>query len=156
MPRADTVPSTSDERTTIRAAHASDAVTVRALLEQAKLPLAGVPDDLAHFLVAERDGTVVGVIGLEPYGEAALLRSAVVSPAVRGMGFGERLVRALLAAARLEGTHEVILLTTTAESWFPRFGFERIAREAAPDALRASQEFRGACPASAAVMRLTL
>lgn len=99
---------------------------------------------------------MVGVIGLEPYGESALLRSAVVSPTVRGTGLGERLVRALLEAARLGGTHEVILLTTTAESWFPRFGFERIRREAAPASLNASEEFRGACPATAVVMRLEL
>jgi len=151
-----TVPSGQDDRTTIRSAGAADAVAVRALLAGAKLPLDGVPDDLAHFLVAEQDGAVVGAIGLEPYGDAALLRSAVVAPAVRGTGLGERLVRALLAAASAGGTHELVLLTTTADTWFPRFGFERITRDAAPAALHASEEFRGACPDSAIVMRLAL
>ncbi|MCE9601580.1 MAG: arsenic resistance N-acetyltransferase ArsN2 [Gemmatimonadetes bacterium] len=154
MTGTDTVPSGQDGRATIRGATAADAVAVRALLTGAQLPLDGVPDDLAHFLVAEQDGTVVGAIGLEPFGEAALLRSAVVAPAVRGTGLGERLVRALLAAATASGTRELVLLTTTADAWFPRFGFERIAREAAPVALHASEEFRGACPASAVVMRL--
>jgi amino-acid N-acetyltransferase len=156
MESTDTVPSGQDGRTTIRSATAADAASVRALLTDAKLPLDGVPDDLAHFLVAEADGTVVGAIGLEPYGEAALLRSAVVAPAVRGTGLGERLVRALLEGARADGTRELILLTTTADAWFPRFGFERIAREAAPVSLHASEEFRGACPASAVVMRLRI
>ena len=45
------------------------------------------------------------------------------------------------------------LLTTTAEGWFPRFGFERIAREEVSEAVRGSVEFGGACPATAAVMR---
>lgn len=154
MQRAETTPSARDDRATIRAAHWQDAVAVRALLAHAKLPLDGVPDDLAHFLVAESDGTVVGVIGLEPYGDAALLRSAVVAPAVRGTGLGVRLVHALLEAARASGARELVLLTTTAEDWFPRFGFERITRESAPASMHASEEFRGACPASAVVMRL--
>lgn len=140
----------------LRPARPDDLAAVRSLLTDAKLPLDGVPADLAHFFVAEQDGKVVGAIGLESYGPAALLRSAVVSPALRGTGVGERLVRALLDAARAGGAREVVLLTTTAERWFPRFGFERIARDDAPASLRASEEFRGACPDSAVTMRLTL
>lgn len=142
--------------TTIRAAAPSDLGAVHALLTAAKLPLDGIPSDLAHFLVAERDGAIVGAIGLEDYGAAALLRSAVVSPTLRGTGVGERLVRALLDATRAKGTTEVVLLTTTAESWFPRFGFERITRDEAPASVHASEEFQGACPASAVTMRLRL
>ncbi len=63
-------------------------------------------------------------------------------------------VRALLAGAQAGGAQELVLLTTTADAWFPRFGFERMSRDAAPASLRASEEFRGACPASAVVMRL--
>lgn len=112
--------------------------------------------DLAHFLVAERDGAVVAAIGLERYGTVALLRSAVVSPATRGTGLGERLVRELLGSARASAVQELVLLTTTAEHWFRRFGFERIERTDAPLTLHASEEFNGACPASAVVMRLAL
>jgi len=146
----------SDPAVRIRAAGPEDAAAVRRLLTDAALPLDGVPADLAHFLVAERDGTVIGAIGLEPYGDAALLRSAVVAPDVRGTGLGERLVHALLDGARTSGARELVLLTTTAEEWFPRFGFARIDRAAAPAALHASEEFRGACPASAVVMSLRL
>lgn len=149
-----TAPSGSPAR--IRAAEPDDAAAVRRLLSDAALPLDGVPDDLAHFLVAERDGAVVAAIGLERYGTVALLRSAVVSPAERGTGLGERLVRELIASARASAVQELVLLTTTAERWFPRFGFERIDRSAAPSVLQASEEFRGACPASAVVMRLHL
>lgn len=140
----------------IRAATADDRAAVHALLRDAALPLDGVPDDLAHFLVAEQDGALVGVIGLEAYGEVGLLRSAAVAAALRSSGVGERLVRALLDAARTAGIRELTLLTTTAEAWFPRFGFERITRDDAATALQASEEFRGACPASATTMRLRL
>lgn len=147
---------TSDTAAHIRAAVPGDAGAVRLLLTDAALPLDGVPDDLAHFLVAEHDGAVVAAIGLERYDTVALLRSAVVSPAARGRGLGERLVLALLASARASAVQELVLLTTTAEHWFPRFGFERIERSTAPSVLQASEEFRGACPASAVVMRLHL
>lgn len=140
----------------IRPATPSDAPAVRALLAGAKLPLDGVPDDLRGFLVATRGAEVVGTIGLEPYGEAALLRSAAVQATERGTGIGEALVTSLLARAKSNGVHTLVLLTTTAERWFPRFGFTPITREEAPQALHASAEFRGACPATAVVMRREL
>jgi amino-acid N-acetyltransferase len=50
----------------------------------------------------------------------------------------------------------VYLLTTTAEAFFPHFGFERIERAAVPPRIQNSREFHGACPASATVMCLPL
>jgi len=141
---------------TIRAARPTDLSAVHSLLTHADLPLDGVPSDLAHFLVAERGGEVVGAIGLEPYGAAALLRSAVVAPSVRGSGVGERLVRQLLDEAKRHRMSEVVLLTTTAESWFPRFGFHKVSRDDVPTAVKQSVEFTSACPASATVMKLAL
>lgn len=44
------------------------------------------------------------------------------------------------------------LLTTTAERYFPSLGFRVTPRDAVPDEIRATGEFKGACPASATVM----
>lgn len=140
----------------IRAATPADLPDVRDLLRQADLPLNGVPEDLHDFLVAERAGAVVGAIGLERYDESALLRSAVVHPALRGSGVGESLVKALLEHGRALGVRDMVLLTTTAEGWFPRFGFARVSRDQIPAALNASEELKGACPASAVAMRCRL
>jgi amino-acid N-acetyltransferase len=52
--------------------------------------------------------------------------------------------------------HTITLLTTTAATFFPRFGFRAIARAAAPRAVQDSVEFREACPASASVLLLDL
>lgn len=49
-----------------------------------------------------------------------------------------------------------LLITTTAENYFPAFGFAPIARAEVEPAVQASVEFTGACPASAALMALTL
>jgi amino-acid N-acetyltransferase len=140
----------------IRPAADADYPAVMALLEAAGLPTAGVPRTLGEFLVADAGDGLAGAIGLERYGSGALLRSAVVRPDDRGTGIGAALVRAVLDRARDAGLREVYLLTTTAERWFPRFGFTRIEREQVPDAVRASVEFREACPASAAVMRVRI
>ena len=141
---------------TIRSAVSRDLVAIERLLEANKLPLVGVRDAIEDFLVAERDGMVVGVIGLEIYDDRGLLRSAAVDTDERGTGIGAALVAALIENGRARELKELVLLTTTAERWFPRFGFATIARHEAPVAVKGSAEFTGACPASATVMRLTL
>jgi amino-acid N-acetyltransferase len=140
----------------VRPATPRDHAPVIALLEGASLPTAGVELDLADFLIAEKEGRIAGAIGLEPYGNAALLRSAVVDSDSRGTGVGRALVERLLANAKARGVREVYLLTTTAEQYFHRNGFVSIGRDQVPTGVRESVEFREACPASAVVMRKVL
>lgn len=140
----------------LRPATPGDLSRVCALLASASLPVAGVEPHLTEFIVAEDDAGLVGVIGRETYGSTALLRSAAVEPRVRGTGLGSLLVRELTERAKADGVRSLILLTTTAEQWFPRFGFVPITRDSVPVALRASEELRGACPASAVVMEKLL
>lgn len=140
----------------VRPAAAGDAVAVLSLLESSALPLDGVEAHLADFLVAEADGAVAGVAGLERYGDAALLRSVAVAPSSRGTGLGGLLTTTALESAAMGGARSIWLLTTTAEDYFPRYGFKRAARESVPVAVRESVEFTTACPATAAVMVLEL
>ena len=137
----------------IRNATNSDFPAVEQLLLSSRLPIEGVRENFSGFVVAEEAGTIAGAIGLEKYGSAALLRSAVVSPANRGAGVGHRLVESLLQRAKEDGIVEVYLLATTAEKYFPRFGFARTTRAAVPETVKESAEFRGACPDTAVVMR---
>jgi amino-acid N-acetyltransferase len=136
----------------IRGATNSDLAAVEKLLRASDLPTDGVRDNFSSFVVADDDGAIAGAIGLEKYGSVALLRSAVVSPDHRGSGVGRKLVEQLLERAEEAGVDELYLLTTTAEQYFPRFGFTRTTRAAVPDAVKASAEFRGACPDTAVVM----
>ncbi|HZD85078.1 MAG TPA: arsenic resistance N-acetyltransferase ArsN2 [Gemmatimonadaceae bacterium] len=136
----------------IRNATSADLPAVENLLSASDLPLDGVKDNFSNFKVAEDDGEIAGAIGLEEFGAVALLRSAVVSPGHRGSGVGRRLVEHLLEGAEVAGIEELYLLTTTADQYFPRFGFTRTTRSAVPDAVKASAEFQGACPDTAVVM----
>jgi N-acetylglutamate synthase-like GNAT family acetyltransferase len=97
---------------------------------------------------------IEGVAGLERYPDGALLRSVAVADGAGGQGLGRALVEAVLARAAAAGTPSVWLLTTTAERWFPRFGFRVTDRAAAPPGVASSVEFREACPASAVAMVL--
>jgi len=147
----------SDRRcASIRAAKAEDLSGIKELLQQSSLPTSGVDEWLSQFLVAEYKGQIVAVAGLELYGGSALLRSVGVSPEWRGSGLGRQLVDRLLAEAERHGTRDVYLLTTTAEHYFPRFGFACIARDEVPERVQSSVEFTSACPASAVVMQKVL
>jgi amino-acid N-acetyltransferase len=66
------------------------------------------------------------------------------------------LSEAALALARERGSRIAFLLTTTAERFFPKLGFEPIVRDEVPASVQASIEFQSACPASAVVMRKRL
>jgi amino-acid N-acetyltransferase len=117
--------------TSLRDALPSDLPAVLALLERTGLPTAGVAEALPHFVVAEDRGQLVGAVGLEMIDRA-------------------------LEIARARGIEDVFLLTTTAEHYFPRFGFSCVSRDSVNPEVQCSVEFTGACPASAVVMRKSL
>jgi amino-acid N-acetyltransferase len=140
----------------LRSAEATDLPAVLELLDRAQLPIAGVAEALSHYVIAENEGRMIGVAGLEVYGESALLRSVAVEESWRGTGVGRTLIERALSITRERGIRDVFLLTTTAEHYFPRFGFACVSRDSVSAAVQASAEFQGACPTSATVMRKTL
>jgi len=146
---------TSTTTFTIRPASPRDLDAVKSLLDAAHLPLDGLDEQFGEsYAVAEAAGGIVGAEGIEVYERSGLLRSAVVHPDWRGRGVGDALPRDRLQWARRAGLERVYLLTTTAEAYFPRFGFTRVERSEAPSGIRESREFTSACPASAAFMVL--
>ena len=140
----------------LRPARSSDLPAIERLLTDAGLPLAGVAEALDAFTVAENDGELVGVAGLEVCRGNALLRSVAVVPGWRSRGLGRTLVTRVIEDAAARGLSGLFLLTTTAERYFPSFGFRQITRDQAPEDVRSTEEFRSACPASATVMSLDL
>lgn len=144
------------ETAKVRAATAADLPAIEQLLLAANLPLDGVREALPTFLVADARGDIVGVAGLELCGDNALLRSVAVRPDWRSRGLGRRLVSESIANAEYRRIHSLYLLTTTAEQYFATLGFRKIERSHVPDDVRATAEFRIACPASATVLFLPL
>jgi amino-acid N-acetyltransferase len=123
------------------------------LLEAARLPTEDLTEQhCEHFFFTGTAGAPDGLVGLELFGEVALLRSLVVADARRNAGAGSRLLAHAETEARARGVRRIYLLTTTAEGFFARRGYGRAARESAPAAIRATREFSGICPASSAFM----
>jgi amino-acid N-acetyltransferase len=143
-------------RATVRQATRADLADIEQLLESASLPTPGVAKHIRHFLVAENEGTVVGAIGLEVYGETALLRSAVVAEGLRKTGIGGLLYLQNVEQARRLGVRRLILLTNTAQEYFARKGFRLIDQQSVTGPITTSVEFTGACPSHAACMELML
>jgi len=135
------------------AAAPTDTQAILALLVQAGLPTEGLLEHLPHAIVARKGGRLVGIAALEIYADGALLRSVAVEATARGSGLGHRLTERALKSADARQLSAVYLLTTTAERFFPRFGFEQITRADVPASVQESVEFKSACPASAIVMR---
>ncbi len=130
----------------------SDVPAVLALLEAASLPTSGVKENPSAFVAARIGDELVGCCGIEHHGAYRLLRSLVVDPRHRGRGIAKALVEHVLALPRQGATEGTYLLTTTARDFFPRLGFEVRPRDQAPEAIRASWEFRTGCPDTAVCM----
>lgn len=138
-------------------ARPTNLTAVSRLLAACDLPHTDLTEaHLAHFIVEEDDGRLAGVVGLEPYGDAGLLRSLAVAPSARGRGLGGRLVDALEADARKRGLRRLYLLTTTAEAFFAHRGYTVEDRARVPEAIRGTTEFAALCPSTAVCMKKNL
>ena len=147
----DTLPELS--AAAIAGARRSDLPSIRGLLEIELLPSVDITEEtLEHFLVYRDQLGVAGVVGLEKYGDVALLRSLVVASERMGCGIGKALVTAAEALAAESQARSIYLLTTTAADFFENRGFRRIGREQAPNEIRSTQEFSSLCPATAVLM----
>lgn len=136
----------------LRPAVPSDREAVDALLVRAGLPTDGLrTEDLTVALDGRR---VVGAVGLERFGSAAMLRSLVVGEDVRRQGIGRRLVIAAIEVARWSGTSEIHLYTEDAQGLFAGFGFEPVSGELIKAACAESSLVSGRCCTTATAMRL--
>jgi len=138
---------------TIAPARVSDYDVVAALLEREHLPLQGLRQHFENAIVARAGNRVIGCAALEVYEGGALLRSVAVDAEYRGGGVGRDLTHALIQLATRRRVPAGYLLTTTAERFFAKFGFEIVDRADVPASVLASEEFIHACPSSAIVMR---
>jgi amino-acid N-acetyltransferase len=124
----------------IRAARTSDVRMIRELIDTyapggrlLSKNTVTIYEDVQEFVVAERDGVVVGCGALhvmwEDLGE---VRTVAVLPEFKGSGLGSRILDTLLDRALVLGLKRLFCLTFETE-FFARHGFEPIA-EAPVDA----------------------
>lgn len=115
----------------VRLARREDVAAIRALIEphvSTGRLLQRATEEIEYllptFVVAERDGAVVGCAALEIYSSRlAEVRSLAVTDALRGQGVGRRLVEACVKIARERQVMEVMAITSN-EAFFRAVGFD--------------------------------
>lgn len=125
------------------------------LLASHHLPTDDIDDDKILYLL-KKEGKVIGTAGLELFDACALLRSVSVIKEAHGKGYGKRINDQLEAYAKESGIQCLYLLTTTAAGFFEKQGYVSIQREAVPEVIQQTAEFRSLCPATAVVMQKKL
>lgn len=136
----------------------SDFAGIVSLLQETNLPPDGIESHLENFLVVRDPEAVaepeflVGSVGLEIYGESALLRSLAVHPDFQGKGIGTRLVNRIIDTVKKKGITRLYLLTDTAEDYFKKKGFVNVTRDQVPEDMKQSVEFATLCTSSPSLM----
>ena len=122
------------------------------LLQSQNLPTGDLPASLTGFYTALEYDKIIGVIGMERYGQYGLLRSMVVHPEYRNKQVAKTLVDNLEQTAASAGIVSIYLLTETAAKYFEGKGYKTIDRKEVPAPVTTSTEFSHVCPVSATVM----
>ena len=125
---------------------------LRALLEANGLPADDCAEQADNFFGIVERGRLIAAGGLQPAAQYFLLRSLVVDESCRGRGLARALTEFLLARAAAAGCPAVYLLTENAADYFAGLGFEGVAREQVPAAIRQTRQFSSLCPDDARCM----
>ncbi len=134
----------------------SDLDQLENLLCSNQLPVQDCAEQTQNFYGVFDEDNLVAAGGLESAANYALLRSVVVHHQYRGQGLAKNISRFLIKLADSEGREAVYLLTETAEAYFEKLGFSRIARAEAPIAIKQTLQFASLCPDTANCLMMTL
>lgn len=113
-----------------------DLPRVRAMLSAGGLTTDGIEWPAACYLLAFLGDEPVGVIGVEPKIDAALLRSLYVVDSMRKRRIGSALVAAARKAAHTRGARHLYAFSSAASELFDKLGFEQVAVADVVSALR--------------------
>jgi len=131
-----------DRSITYSFATPADKDQIRRLLSECGLPTLYIHRHLKLFIVAKAAEKIVGVIGLEAYGRAGLLRSLCVDQAYRGRGVAKMLNAMIMACAHMRGIVSLYMFTFDAEKFASKLGFHKIGKSRIPKSIRSTWQFR--------------
>jgi len=143
----------------VRLAKENDMIAMEQLLEKAKLNKTGIAENLDNFLVvedlrAEPLPSIVGMVGLEIYGDKGILRSLVLRSESWNSKIGVELIALIISYGWRKGLKEIYLMTSSSRSFFEYWGFIELAWDDVPKQLKVSSQFTEYNPSYVTVMRL--
>jgi amino-acid N-acetyltransferase len=104
----------------------------------------------------EETDKLLGIGGLEIYGELALLRTVAVEKESQGKKAGRFICEWIENWAKENQISELYLLTTTAKDFFTHLNYQVMPRNEFPELLRKTSQFSKLCPVSAVCMKKIL
>lgn len=125
------------------------------LLKKNNLPTEDIHPGTQLFVIEEND-SVIGTVAVEYDFNVALLRSLSVSDGKRNSGIGQLLVGFIENYVQKQGVHSIYLLTTTAEKFFLKNGYEKIDRNNVPGFIQNTREYSVLCSSSSTIMKKQL
>ncbi len=138
---------------TYRLARDKDLKAIKNFLRKCELPNDDISSEmLENFIISHKNNKIIATVGLEICGNNALLRSLAVSPDFRRQNVGAAMTKLAEDIAYRKRIQALFLLTTTAEQFFTKIGYEIMDRNQVPDQIKATTEFSSICPASAVCM----
>ena len=128
----------------------------RKLLKDNGLPFSDIENESIQLFSIAQENQNIGIIGFEKCGKSGLLRSFVIEEQYRSKGIGAQVLSDFEKLVSELEISDLYLLTTTADKFFARNGFEVFDRNAVPQLIANTTEFDSICPASAVCMRKIL
>jgi amino-acid N-acetyltransferase len=136
-----------------RPAQPRDKNAIKKFLAKCELPFEDLTTEhLEHFIIIGPRNKLIATVEMEVCGSYGLLRSLAVDEAHRGQNLGVALTQIIEDHARAAHIDEIYLLTTTADQFFVKQGYQVVERTTAPAEIQATEEFKRICPASAVCM----
>jgi len=133
-----------------------DFATIIQLLTENNLPSGDIEPGKQTFYIARNQNQILGCVGIEIYEQHGLLRSIAISENFKNTGIGKNLYHHIIKFCLKINLQNLYLLTTTADSYFDKFGWSKINRDVMPLAIQKSKEFSSLCPSTAICMTLSL
>jgi len=134
----------------------TDLENIMRMLHTSNLPSVDCEEHLDNFIIVEVNNKIIGIGGLEVYGNVGLLRSIVVDADSRKNGVGEIIYTLIAKKASNVGVNILYLLTESAEKYFSGLGFSVLDRDEIPASIKETKQFKELCPSSAKVMSRVL
>ncbi|MES9990860.1 MAG: arsenic resistance N-acetyltransferase ArsN2 [Candidatus Thiodiazotropha sp.] len=126
---------------------------IKELLDSCGLPVEDIGEVYHCELYGlDYESDMVAVVGLQPLGSVALLRSLAVSRDHRLNGIGARMVGFAESRASTICVDQIYLLTIDAQNYFYKLGYRSVSRNVAPTAIVNTDQFSAVCPSSAILM----
>ena len=128
----------------------------RKLLKENGLPYSDIENESVQIFSIQQDNQTIGIIGFERFENHGLLRSFVIEEKYRSKGLGGKILIDFECLASDAGIENFFLLTTTADKFFDKNGYQVYNRNAVPDQIANTTEFGSLCPQSAVCMKKKL